>query len=95
MLMVEFCLECLNKLDERNYSKDDYIISTELDLCEGCGEWKHIVIMKRYHNNINIFLPFEIIIGLFRIIINWLIKIINALFLWHTKRKSKKKDRKK
>ncbi len=45
--MAEFCLDCWNKI---NKSKDDekkYILSKDLDLCEGCGEWKHVVIRKR------------------------------------------------
>ncbi len=45
--MAEFCLECWNKLNGTKYDKDKYIISKDLDLCEGCGEWKHIIIMAR------------------------------------------------
>ena len=45
--MAEFCLDCLNKLNGRNDPKSKYIISRDLDLCEGCGEWKHVVVMER------------------------------------------------
>lgn len=40
--MAEFCLECFNKLNGTNYSKEDVILST--DLCEGCGEVKPCVV---------------------------------------------------
>lgn len=44
--MAEFCLDCWNRINETNHGKDRYIISEDLDLCEGCGEMKHIIIMK-------------------------------------------------
>lgn len=43
--MAEFCLECWNWLNRRNDPEKDYIISKDLDLCEGCGEWKHVIVM--------------------------------------------------
>lgn len=45
--MAEFCLDCLRKLDGINYKDDEFEISTELDLCEGCGEWKHVVVCRK------------------------------------------------
>lgn len=45
--MAEFCLECLNKMYGRNDSTKKYIISKEYDLCEGCGEWKNVVVAER------------------------------------------------
>ncbi len=48
--MAEFCLDCWNKLNETNDSKRKYVISKDLDLCEGCGEYKHVIVrMKRYY----------------------------------------------
>ncbi len=44
--MAEFCLDCWNRINETNHSKDRYIISEDLDLCEGCGEMKHVIIME-------------------------------------------------
>lgn len=45
--MAEFCLDCLEKLDGREYRKRDFYLSKELELCEGCGEWKHVVLAER------------------------------------------------
>ena len=45
--MAEFCLDCFNKINGTNDSEDDYIISDDLELCEGCGQWKHVVVMYR------------------------------------------------
>jgi len=63
--MAEFCIDCFNKMNSTDFSKEKYILSNNLELCEGCGEWKHIVIMEQRGYSIydvrNIFLPFEII----------------------------------
>lgn len=63
--MAEFCLECWNRINETQDSPKKYIISKELDLCEGCGEWKQVVIAERkyyYLHKIRYFiLPFKII----------------------------------
>ncbi len=45
--MAEFCLECWNRINELNDSKRKYIISKNLDLCEGCKEFKPVIIMCR------------------------------------------------
>lgn len=45
--MAEFCLECLNKINETNDSKWRYVLSWEKDLCEECGQYKHVVIVER------------------------------------------------
>ena len=42
--MAEFCLECYNKLMDKNYKESQVIIDDELDLCEGCGEMKQTII---------------------------------------------------
>ena len=42
--MAEFCLECWNELMETNDPPKKYHISKELDLCEGCGQWKPVLI---------------------------------------------------
>lgn len=47
ILMASFCLECWNKINNRNDPPRKYIISKSLDLCEGCGEWKHVLVMER------------------------------------------------
>ena len=45
--MAEFCLECWNKLNKTNDSKRKYVFSRELEICEGCGEWKKVIIAER------------------------------------------------
>ena len=45
--MAEFCLDCWNKIYYKDYSKWDVKLSLGLDLCEGCGEWKRVVLKKR------------------------------------------------
>ena len=45
--MAEFCLECFNKLNDTNYKKADVILTRDLDLCEGCGEMKPVVVDLR------------------------------------------------
>ena len=45
--MAEFCLECWNKLNGTEATETDYVLSGDLDLCEGCGEYKRVVVCKR------------------------------------------------
>ena len=45
--MAEFCLDCWNKMNTCDDSKTKYVLSGHLDLCEGCGKQKHIIIMER------------------------------------------------
>ena len=45
--MAEICLDCWNKMNKTNHNKRKYIVSKQLDLCEDCGEWKHVIIMER------------------------------------------------
>ena len=46
--MAEFCLDCWNKLEGTHATERDYVLSGEWDLCEGCGEWKRVIVRKRY-----------------------------------------------
>ncbi len=45
--MAEYCLDCWNKINESEDSEKDFILSEDLDLCEGCGEWKPVIIRAR------------------------------------------------
>ena len=45
--MAEFCLECWSRLNEKDYSPEMYILSRELDLYEGCGEYKNVIVRAR------------------------------------------------
>lgn len=42
--MAEFCLECWNKLNGTNDPPSKYVLSDELDFCEGCGQMKQVVV---------------------------------------------------
>lgn len=45
--MAEYCLSCWNKINRTADAQDSYTLSEELYLCEGCAEWKNIVLLKR------------------------------------------------
>lgn len=45
--MAEFCPECWNKMNGFDEMENRYQVSAELNLCEGCGEWKRVVIKPR------------------------------------------------
>ena len=45
--MADFCLKCWNRINKTEYSEKKYIISKDLDLCEGCGKMKPVIIMDR------------------------------------------------
>ncbi len=66
--MAEFCLECWNKMNNTNDGAEKFFLTDELELCEGCGEWKQVIITEckgyyayklRY-----LLLPFKIICGI-------------------------------
>ena len=45
--MAKFCLDCWNKLNNTKHKASKYVISKELELCEGCGEMKNVVVCER------------------------------------------------
>ena len=45
--MAEFCVDCWNRLNGTDDKPEKYILSRRLDLCEGCGEYKHVIITER------------------------------------------------
>lgn len=80
--MAEFCLDCWNRINETDDPSEKYHISKDLDLCEGCGEWKNVIVIEKmhyYHNWLRrilfplrlIFFPAELMIrlicGLYRL----------------------------
>ena len=42
--MAEFCKECFKELLCNDYEDDQLITSKDEDICEGCGEFKQVVI---------------------------------------------------
>ena len=45
--MSEYCFHCFNKINEEKESEKRYVMSRELDLCEGCGQYKRVVVKER------------------------------------------------
>ncbi len=45
--MAEFCLKCWNELNGTEDSESKYIMSDDVWLCEGCGEWKKVIVIER------------------------------------------------
>lgn len=45
--MAEFCLECYKRINGMADGERRYILSKDLDLCEGCGKWKPVVVQER------------------------------------------------
>jgi hypothetical protein len=64
--MSEICFECFNKSNGNKYSKKDFIISKDLDLCEYCGKLKPVIICFKsafYSRLFDLILfPFKILI---------------------------------
>lgn len=45
--MAEFCLSCWNRLNGRSDPAYKYVLSKDLDLCEGCGQITHVIVKAR------------------------------------------------
>lgn len=45
--MAEFCLECWNKMNGTCETEKDWKLSKVLELCEGCGEYKQIIVAPK------------------------------------------------
>ncbi|MBQ9980631.1 MAG: hypothetical protein IJP23_06195, partial [Oscillospiraceae bacterium] len=45
--MAEFCVDCRNKLNGTDVPRGEYVLSKELELCEGCGQMKNVVLAER------------------------------------------------
>lgn len=69
MSMAEFCLDCWNKINETNDPPRKYVISKHLDLCEGCGQMTHVILMERkyfYRRILRlVFFPLKIVFTIF------------------------------
>ena len=47
--MAEFCVSCWNELNETDYPEEAYVLSWDYTLCEGCGEYKRVIVAQRRH----------------------------------------------
>ena len=45
--MAKYCLKCWNEMSKTNHEESKFVMSDELDFCEGCGEWKRVIICER------------------------------------------------
>lgn len=52
--MAEFCLDCWNRLNHTSYTERDFILSEELELCEGCAKFKPIILAERKMQSLGI-----------------------------------------
>lgn len=50
--MSEIYLECCNEIMGTNDPPEKYVLSKDLDICEECGEMKHIIIREHIMSNI-------------------------------------------
>ncbi|MBR5155412.1 MAG: hypothetical protein IKW62_02880 [Clostridia bacterium] len=91
--MAEFCLNCWNKINKTNDNERKYIISKDLDLCEGCGEWKPVIIMERKAYYIHKFkyfiLPFRAICNVLYFICIFLILLYLVVKYYKSENKDK------
>ena len=55
IIMAEFCLQCWNRINQTNDPPDNYILSKELDLCEGCGKWTKVIVTTRRTYKLRLF----------------------------------------
>ena len=44
--MAEFCIDCWEKMNETNHGGEEYSVSDYLELCEGCGEYRKVVVAR-------------------------------------------------
>lgn len=45
--MAEFCVDCWNEMNNSKEPADNFVLSEYFDLCEGCGEYKKVIITRR------------------------------------------------
>lgn len=88
--MAEFCLDCWNEINKTNVDEKKYIISKDLDLCEGCGEWKPVIIMERKAYYIHKFRYFILPLRVICIFI-WKLLLLPYLVFKYYKHKDKDK----
>jgi len=91
--MAEFCLECWNRINNTKHKKRQYIMSDYLDLCEGCGQMKQVILVHRasYWRRKFIHIFFPVLVVLLPVLI--LLRLcIDAVTLCYNKVRRKNKD---
>ena len=56
--MAEFCLDCAAKVFKVSNDEKKYVMSKELELCEECGEYKHVIVREREFSFLHFLFPF-------------------------------------
>ncbi len=74
--MAEFCVQCYNRINQKKTHPCDYILSFYPELCEGCGEYKRVIILRTPYWN-NRFLFFDILYEIFLLIRELLVYLYN------------------
>ncbi len=77
--MAEFCSDCWNKLHHTSYPRFEFVLTFHRELCEGCGEYKRVVLEKRPLCYDTRFVLIEMLATLFRIVVNAIIDLFYAL----------------
>lgn len=70
--MAEFCLDCWGKISGEEATESQYVLSEELELCEGCGEWKHVIVSEHSFLDCLIFHPIKLIHKIICIFQQWI-----------------------
>lgn len=91
--MAEFGADCWNKLHHTEYPRYEFILTYRRELCEGCGEYKRVVVEKTptYYYDTR-FVLIELLAMLFRIIMNGIIDSFYALEKKEEKKEESKKE---
>lgn len=45
--MAEYCLDCWNRFNHTEKTERDYVLSRTPSLCEGCRQWKPVIVKAR------------------------------------------------
>lgn len=89
--MAEICFECYQKRCKYKCSKYDFILTSTPELCEGCGEYKPVILQRsNYFSDSRWF-----IIDCLRLFLRLFGAGICALFCFLKKRRKRKKNQSK
>ena len=91
--MAEFCIDCWLEINEIKDDKRKYILSKDVDFCEGCGKWKPVVVMERKEYYLHILRFFTFPIRIIFNVIYFIWRLMILPYLIYKYKKSKNKNR--
>ena len=47
-IMAEFCFDCFKEMMEIEDEQWRYVLTDEMELCEGCAQYKRVVIKEKF-----------------------------------------------